>query len=98
MTLRTFSERFLLGGGDGFTADMARGIQTVNQFSWKQSTRVAFLIADIPCHGSEFHPRSDYPNGTPGIDNKAELKTMFANSETGTMTVNLAVSQSRRIR
>jgi hypothetical protein len=76
-------------GGDGYTADMARGIQTANQLSWKQSTRVAFLIADVPCHGSEFHPRSDdYPNGTPGVDIKAELKTLFANGESGTMTVN----------
>jgi Mg-chelatase subunit ChlD len=83
-----FLGRISTWGGDGSTADMARGIQTANQLSWKQSTRVAFLIADVPCHGSEFHPRSDsYPNGTPGIDIKAELKTMFANSESGTMTV-----------
>jgi hypothetical protein len=84
-----FLGRISTWGGDGYTADMARGIQKANQLSWKQSTRVAFLIADVPCHGSEFHPRSDnYPNGTPGVDIKAELKTMFANSESGTMTVN----------
>ncbi len=47
---------------------MAGAIQEVNKLSWSNPSQVTFIIADAPCHGSEFHPYGDsYPAGTPGI-------------------------------
>lgn len=55
-------------GGADTPEDMAGAIQEVNKLSWSNPTKVTFLIADSPCHGSEFHPYDDsYPEGTPGI-------------------------------
>jgi hypothetical protein len=54
---------------------MARGVKEANDLSWSHPTRVVFIIADVPCHGREFHSMDDdYPLGTPGVDIKAELK------------------------
>jgi hypothetical protein len=61
-------------------ADMAGGIQKANELSWKHLTRIAFLIADSPCHGLQFHTFDEnYPAGSPGIDIKKELQTLLAN-------------------
>lgn len=77
-----------LGGGDGDTADMATGVKLANSLKWEQATRVAFLIADVPCHGKEFHSRyDDYPKGTPHVDIKKELKRLFSANCSGTTTL-----------
>jgi len=57
---------------------------------WSNATRVAFLIADCPCHGNEFHSlgSDDHPGGTPGIDIITELKILQAKKGNGTMTLN----------
>lgn len=78
-----------IGGGDT-PEDMAGGIQKANSLDWKNPTRVVFLIADAPCHGSEFHSFDDsYPKGSPGVDIQMELKRLLANhdSQSGSMTV-----------
>ena len=58
--------------------DIAGGIQQANLLSWRQPTRVVYLIADSPCHGLEFHSLGGdhYPRGSPGIDIKKELHTL----------------------
>ena len=70
---------------------MAGGIQKANGLSWSSPTRIAFLIADAPCHGLEFHDFDDtYPHGTLGIDIKKELAMLLSNCKTtgeGTMSV-----------
>lgn len=83
------------GGGDA-PEDMAGGIQKANQLSWKFATRVTFLIADAPCHGTQFHSFSDdHPSGTPGIDVVRELKKLTKNhNSTGSMSVYFARIQS----
>lgn len=41
-------------GNDDLCEDMAIGVQQANRLTWRQSTRIVFLIADYPCHGSKF--------------------------------------------
>lgn len=76
-------------GGADTPEDMAGGIQKANSLSWSHPTRVAFLIADCPCHGSEFHSYKDsYPSGTPGISITSELQALLKRSgPNGTMSV-----------
>jgi hypothetical protein len=78
-----------IGGGDG-PEDMAGGIQKANRLSWNNPTRLAFLIADYPCHGTEFHGSSDenYPDGTPGINIVDEIRSLLNNRpENGSMSL-----------
>jgi Mg-chelatase subunit ChlD len=42
------------GGGDT-PEDIAGGLQQANKLSWSNPTRVAFLIADAPCHGRDYY-------------------------------------------
>lgn len=64
-------------GGADTPEDMAGGIQKANSLSWFNPTRIAFLIADCPCHGREFHHYDDtYPSGTPGINIINELRIL----------------------
>jgi hypothetical protein len=69
--------------------DMAGGIQKARLLSWSSPTRVVFIVANGPCHGKEFHNRMDnYPQGTPGIDVKEELRLLALNhGDDGSMTV-----------
>ena len=71
--------------------DMAGGIQQGNRLTWINPTRVVFVGGDAPCHGVEFHghPAFDlYPNGTPGINIKEELrKLQSCSDENGSMTL-----------
>ena len=47
------------GGGD-IPEDMFAGLDELLRLSWVEtSTRLAFVIADAPCHGSRFHPFPD---------------------------------------
>jgi hypothetical protein len=55
----------------------AIAIQQANHLSWSQPTRMVFVIADAPCHGTEFHNYEDsYPMGSPGIDIISELDSL----------------------
>jgi len=76
-------------GGNDAPEDMAGGIQKANGLSWNNPTRIAFLIADAPCHGSEFHRLADsYPGGTPGISIVNELRDLLKCHDTnGTMSI-----------
>ena len=65
-----------LGGGDA-PEDMAGAVQKANSLSWQQMSRITFVIADAPCHGSKYHSLDDsYPDGTPGICIESELKRL----------------------
>jgi hypothetical protein len=47
------------GGGD-IPEDMLAGLDEMSRLSWDvRSTRLAFVIADAPCHGQRFHPFPD---------------------------------------
>lgn len=65
--------------------DIAGAVRMVNRnLSWSNSqpTRIVFLIADYPCHGSQFHNLKDhYPHGTPGIDIKDEFHILSKNRD-----------------
>lgn len=75
------------GGGDT-PEDIAGAIQQANRLTWNNSTRVAFIVGDAPCHGRRYHDFEDsYPDGTPGIDIVRELREMQSNSGSGTMSV-----------
>ena len=57
------------GGGDA-AEDMCGGFEKALQQSWSEkSTKVAVIVADCPCHGSEFHNDKDFSddhkNGDP---------------------------------
>ncbi|KAI2513693.1 alpha-kinase [Fragilaria crotonensis] len=83
-----FVARIVASGGADTPEDMAGAVQKANGLSWAHPTRVVFLIADAPCHGSEFHSFADsYPAGSPGVDIKAELRTLISNHGNGSMTV-----------
>uniref|UniRef100_A0A7S0F6H6 Alpha-type protein kinase domain-containing protein n=1 Tax=Craspedostauros australis TaxID=1486917 RepID=A0A7S0F6H6_9STRA len=85
---QTFVGGIRASGGGDTPEDMAGGIQHANALSWRQATRVAFIVADCPCHGREFHSLGDdHPNGTPGIDIKKELRALIGNCGEGTMSV-----------
>jgi len=77
-------------GGEDAPEDMAGGIQKANKLNWKHPTRVAFIVADYPCHGHAYHNFVDsYPSGTPEINIESELKSLLFNHGTdGSMTVN----------
>lgn len=84
---RIVALRVASGGGDA-PEDMAGAIQKANGLKWASPTRVVFLIADFPCHGSEFHSLPDnYPGGSPGVDIKSEIRNLVSNHGNGSMTV-----------
>jgi len=82
----TFLSSIKTWGGDGKLANVAGGALEANSLNWQQPSHTVFLIADVPCHGSEFHNPTccldeawdehvvNCPKGTPGIDIVAELK------------------------
>ena len=53
------------GGGDA-AEDMCGGFEKALVQSWSEkSTKVAVIVADCPCHGSEFHNEKDYDDDYP---------------------------------
>ena len=69
---------------------MAGGILKTNCLNWTQTTRVVFLIADAPCHGTIYHGgiADSYPCGTPDIDIINELTKLNSLANEGSMTLN----------
>ena len=87
-TFKSFLEDLRATGGADAPEDMAGAIQEVNKLSWSNPSQVTFLIADAPCHGSEFHPyRDNYPAGTPGISIIDELHHLQTVGPQNTMTI-----------
>mmetsp|Transcript_16497 Transcript_16497/g.29920 ORF Transcript_16497/g.29920 Transcript_16497/m.29920 type:complete len:391 (+) Transcript_16497:295-1467(+) len=75
-------------GGADIPEDMAGALKETNKLSWTHPSKVAFIIADAPCHGMEFHSCSDsYPNGTPGVDIIEELLRLQKQAGQGTMSL-----------
>lgn len=71
------------GGGGDATEDIAGAFQKANTLSWQQMSRITFLIADYPCHGSSYYAKEqcfdgwdDRPNGTPGICIESEMREL----------------------
>ena len=53
------------GGGDG-PEDICGGLREALKLDWQGESRHLFLIADAPCHGSQYHDTNDnYPKGDP---------------------------------
>jgi hypothetical protein len=78
-----FVSKLVADGGRDPPEDIAGAVKKANALSWAQASRVVFLIADYPCHGTKYHdypfPDDDlYPNGTPGICIETELKVLGA--------------------
>ena len=52
------------GGGD--CEDMGGGLTNALNYKWKSNSRFAILIADVPCHGEQYHGITgfdSYPKG-----------------------------------
>lgn len=80
-------------GGDDAPEDIAGAVQKANRLSWEYPTRVVFLIADAPCHGTQFHGYGgigdNYPSGSPGINMLSEIQQLSKlKTPDGTMTIN----------
>ena len=76
----SFVSELKAGGGGDAPEDMAGAFQKTNELSWAQTSRVTFVIADAPCHGSAYHTfgsEDSYPDGTPGISIESELKSLL---------------------
>lgn len=86
---RSFVASMHAGGGDDAPEDMAGATKEANKLTWESPTKIAFIIADAPCHGTEYHHFEDsYPDGTPGIDIIEELETLQQEAGSqGTMTI-----------
>lgn len=56
------------GGGDG-PEDVLGGLNVVKSFEWQSATRIVYLIADAPCHGTDYHDwgagADSHPTGDP---------------------------------
>ncbi|CAB9499688.1 protein kinase vwkA [Seminavis robusta] len=67
-------------GNDDPPEDIAGAVQKACTLSWQQTSRITFLIADFPCHGSQYHNylRDNYPSGTPGVCIEAQLKRLMS--------------------
>ena len=78
-------------GGDDAPEDLAGGVQRANySLVWTSPTRVAFIIADAPCHGIDYHDLGDdmYPEGTPGVNILNEFEKLQGTVHPrGTMTL-----------
>jgi hypothetical protein len=90
-------------GGADTPEDIAGGLQQANKLSWSNPTRIAFLIADAPCHGRDYHDGDigdSYPDGTPGINIAHELETLFRSRTAnggGTMAVSTTLQTLTKI-
>lgn len=54
--------------------DAAGGLHHAIQLSWGSPVRLCTLIADMPCHGREYHSLNDnYPDGCPSGKDPSKL-------------------------
>lgn len=86
---KTFLANLRATGGADAAEDIAGAIQQANKLSWSQPTKVVFIIADAPCHGTDFHTigSDNYPSGTPGIDIIKELRMLQESDEQASMSI-----------
>ena len=80
-------------GGGGDCEDMAGGLYTALNYKWESKSRFAMLIADVPCHGIQYHevPNFDtHPEGDPDPYKKIDNLIMgFAKKNINLMCLNL---------
>lgn len=87
-SFKNFLANLKATGGADTAEDMAGAIQQTNRLSWSHPTKVVFIIADAPCHGTEFHSVDDsFPSGTPGIDIINELQALQEGEVQSTMSL-----------
>lgn len=67
--VKTFIQKQSATGGGDAPEDVQGGLRKALDLSWSatdDSVKLAFLVADAPCHGSQYHGENDhYPNGNP---------------------------------
>ena len=57
-------------GGADYPEEVAWGIEKALEKNWNSDARYSILIADSPCHGTQYHNGGDaYPDGVPGRKN-----------------------------
>lgn len=84
------------GGGD-IPEDLAGGIELALKKSWGSGLKLAILITDAPCHGTEFHDldqnkenyKDNYPNGF-YKDDKGEEYEEFKRRDINSLVQELA--------
>mmetsp|Transcript_51220 Transcript_51220/g.146241 ORF Transcript_51220/g.146241 Transcript_51220/m.146241 type:complete len:1008 (+) Transcript_51220:99-3122(+) len=54
-TCRLFLASLEAKGGDDWCEDVLRGLDAATSLSWQAKTRMLFLLAQTPAHGSRFH-------------------------------------------
>ena len=59
-------------GGGGDCEDMVGGLVNALEYDWKSNTKFAFLIADAPCHGIQFHEVANFDTHDEG-DSKYKI-------------------------
>ncbi|GMT25626.1 hypothetical protein PFISCL1PPCAC_16923, partial [Pristionchus fissidentatus] len=67
VSMKNFCDRLCTGGGSD-CEDVIGGMDAALKLPWSEAcgTKLIFHIADMPCHGREFHNCGDsYPNGDP---------------------------------
>lgn len=68
--VREFIKSAVVGGG-GNCEDMGGGLYSALNYKWNGRSRFALLIADVPCHGIQYHelPNFDsFPQGDSKYD------------------------------
>ncbi len=59
------AQQIACGGGDG-PEDICGGLHKASQLNWTSKAKYIFIIADCPCHGSNYHNLTDsFPHGDP---------------------------------
>ena len=56
-------------GGGGDCEDMAGGLTAALNYKWKGRSRFALLIADVPCHGIQYHEVKNFDRFPKGDSN-----------------------------
>ena len=68
--VRDYISKVEVGGGSD-CEDMPGGLNIALNFDWSGKSRFAILIADVPCHGKQYHELEGfdkYPNGDKKYD------------------------------
>ena len=88
--VRDYISKVEVGGG-GDCEDMPGGLNIALNFKWNGKSRFAVLIADVPCHGKQYHGLEGFdthPNG----DNKYNIEKIvegFAQKNISLLCLNI---------
>ena len=66
---KKFLNKVQADGGDDEAEDLCGGFEKAIEQSWSEnSTKVAMIVADAPCHGREYHNNRDTVDNHPDGD------------------------------